>query len=150
MPFGSRNAEQAVADDHRDDRITTAAAPIDRAHRGENVGGRHARRTYALQLGRQHVEQHFGIGTGVEVAAVFALEHFAEFARVGQVAVVREADAVWRVHVERLRFGGAVAAGGRVAHVAHADVALELLHVVLLEHVAHQALPLANEQLAFG
>ena len=76
--------------------------------------------------------------------------HFAELARIGEVAVVREADAVRRIHVERLGFGGAVAAGGRIAHVAHADVALELLHVVLLEHVAHQALALAHEQLAVG
>ena len=84
------------------------------------------------------------------MAAVFALEHFAELARVGEVAVVREADAVRRVHVERLGFGGVVAAGGRVAHVAHADVALEFQHVMLLEDVAHQALALAHEQLAVG
>ena len=63
---------------------------------------------------------------------------------------MREADAVGRVHVERLGFGGVVAAGGRIAHMAHADVALELLHVVLLEHIAHQALALAHEQLAVG
>ena len=74
----------------------------------------------------------------------------AELARVGEIAVVREADAVRRVHVERLGFGGVVAAGGRITHVAHADVALELLHVVLLEHIAHQALALAHEQLALG
>ena len=73
----------------------------------------------------------------------------ASFDRVGQVAVVREADAVRRIDVERLRLGGAVAAGRRVAHVADADVALELQHVPLLEHVAHQADVLAQEQLAF-
>ena len=84
------------------------------------------------------------------MAAVFALEHFAQFARVGEIAVVREADAVRRVHVERLRFGGAVAAGGGITHMADADVALELLHVVLLEDIAHQALALAHEQLALG
>ena len=92
--------------------------------------------------------QHFGVGAGVEVAPVFALDHFAELARVGEIAVVREADSVRRVHVERLGFRGVVAAGGRVADMAHAHVALELLHVVLLEHVAHQALALADEQLA--
>ena len=68
---------------------------------------------------------------GVEVPAVFAFDHFAELASVGEIAVVREADAVRRVHIERLRFGGAVAPGGRIAHVADADVALELEHVVL-------------------
>src|ERR1043165_9493217 len=72
----------------------------------------------------------------------------ASASRIGEVAVVREADAVRRIHVEGLGFGGAVAAGGRIAHVAHADVALELEHVMRLEHVAHQAAPLAREQLA--
>ncbi len=67
---------------------------------------------------------------------------------VGQVAVVAEANAVRGVHVERLRVVRAVRARRRVAHVADADVALELEHVLLLEHVAHQAGILAHEQLA--
>ena len=141
-------AQQPMADDHGDDGVTAAAAPIHRADRGENVGRRDARRTDALQLGGEHVEQDFRIGTGVEVAAILAFDDFGEFARVGEIAVVREADAVRRVDVERLGFRGAVASGGRIAHVAHAHVALELLHVVLLEHVTHQAAPLAHEQLA--
>ena len=37
-----------------------------------------------------------------------------------------EADAVGRVDVERLRFGGAVATGRRIAHVADADVAAQV------------------------
>ena len=68
--------EQAVADDHGDHGVTAAAAAIDGAHRGEDVGGRDARRAHALQLRGQHVEQHFGIGTGVEMTAIFAFEHF--------------------------------------------------------------------------
>ena len=35
-----------------------------------------------------------------------------------------------------------------IAHVAYADVALELEHVLLLEHIAHQPRILAHEQLA--
>ena len=78
-----------------------------------------------VELVREHVEQHFGIGLGVDVAAVL-LEHLAP-QRVGvdQVAVVRQRDAVRRVDVERLGFVGAVAAGGRVAAMADADAALE-------------------------
>ena len=75
-------------------------------------------------------------------------QHFGQLARIGQIAVVRQADAVGRIDVERLRFGGAVAAGGRITHVADADVAPELEHVLLLEHIAHQARALAHEQLA--
>ena len=65
---------------------------------------------------------------------------------VGQIAVVRQADAVGSIDVERLRLGGAVAAGGRIAHVADADVARQLQHVLLLEHIAHQAGALARAQ----
>ena len=150
MPFGSRNAEQTVADDHGNHGVAAAASAIHGADRGEDVGRRDARRAHALQLRGQHVEQHFGIGAGVEVAAVFAFEHFAEFTRVGEIAVVREADAVRRIHVEGLRFGGVVAPGGGITHVADADVAFEFQHVMLLEDIAHEALALAHEQLAFG
>ena len=66
--------QQPVADDHRDDGITAAATAIHGAHRREDVGGRDPRRADALQLRGEHVEQHFGIGAGVEVAAVFALD----------------------------------------------------------------------------
>ena len=63
---------------------------------------------------------------------------------------MRQADAVGGVDVEGLRLGGAVAAGGRVAHVADADVALQLEHVVLLEDIAHQACALAHVELALA
>ena len=74
MPLRIAEAQQAVADDHGDDRIAAAAAAIHGADGGEDVRGRDARRAHALQLRGEHVEQHFGIGTGVEMAAVFALE----------------------------------------------------------------------------
>ena len=78
-----------MADDHRHDGITAAAAAIHGIERGEDVRRRRARRADALQLGREHVEQHFGIGAGVEVAPVFAGQHFGELGGVGEVAVVR-------------------------------------------------------------
>jgi hypothetical protein len=138
-----------VADHHRDHRVAAAAAAVDRVHCREDVGRRHARRADALQLGSEHVQQHFGIGSGVEVAAILARYHLGELGGVGEVAVVREADAIGRVDVERLRLGGAVTAGGRIAYVADADVAPELEHVMLLEHVAHQPRALAHAQRAF-
>src|SRR5262249_15346292 len=85
---------------------------------------------------------------GVQVAAVFAGEDLGELGGVGEVAVVTEADAVGGVDVEGLCLRGAVATGGRVAHVPEAHVALELDHVVLLEHVAYQPAALAHGQLA--
>ena len=79
---------------------------------------------------------------------ILADEHLGQLGGVGEVAVVREADAVRRIDVERLRLGRAVAARRRIADVPDADVALELQHVPLLEHVADQAVVLAQEQLA--
>jgi hypothetical protein len=76
------------------------------------------------------------------MAAVFALEHFASSRALVRLPLCARQMPVRRIHVERLSLGGAVASGGGISHMAHADVALELLHVVLLEHVAHQALPL--------
>ena len=150
MPFGIAHADEPVADDHGDHRIAAAAAAIHGAQRGEDVGRRDPRRADSLQLRRQHVEQHLGVRGGVEMAPVLALQDFAQLAGIGEIAVVRQADAVGRVHVERLGFRGAVASGGRIANMAHAHVAPELLHVVLLEYIAHQPATLAHEQLAFG
>ena len=79
--------------------------------------------------------------------AVLTDQHLGELRRVGQIAVVGETDAVGRVDVERLRLRGAVAAGGGIADVADAGIALELEHVVLLEDVAHQAAVLAHAKL---
>src|SRR5690606_15104830 len=47
---------------------------------------------------------------------------------------------------ERLRFGRAGAARGRVADVADAHVTDQALHVALLEDIAHQTVVLAQEQ----
>ena len=89
MPFGSRKPEHAVADDHRDHRVAAAAAAIDRAGGREDVGRRHALGTHALQLRGEHVQQHLGIGLGVEMAPVLADQHLGQLGGVGQIAVVR-------------------------------------------------------------
>lgn len=81
--------------------------------------------------------------------AVFAHQHVRELPGVGEVAVVCEADAIRCIDVERLRLVGTVATRRRVAHVTDADVALQLQHVPLLEHVAHETHVLAQVQRAF-
>ena len=145
---GIAKPQHAVADDHDDHRVAAAAASIHGAGGGKDVGRRHALRADALQLGSEHVEQHFGIGLTVQMPPFLARQHVGQLGRIGQIAVVREADAVGRIDVERLGFGSAVAAGSRIADMADADVAAQLEHVVLLEYVAHQARALAHAQLA--
>ena len=71
--------------------------------------------------------------------AVFTHQHFGEFARIGQIAVMAQTNAVRGVDVKRLRVMGTVGACGGIAHMADADVALELQHVLLLENIAHQS-----------
>lgn len=60
--------------------------------------------THALlaQLVREDVEQHFRIGAGVDVTQIRREQLLLELVGVGQVAVVRQRDAVRRVDIERL------------------------------------------------
>jgi hypothetical protein len=88
---------------------------------------------------REHVEQHFGIGIGVDVAAVVIDDLAAQRVRVDEIAVVRERDAVRRVDVERLRLGRAFRTCGWIAAVADADVAAKAEHRLAREHVADEA-----------
>ncbi len=131
-------SQHAMADDHGHNGIATAATAIERRHCGKEIGRRDARRADALQFRGQHIQQHFGIGIGVEVAAVFANDYFGEFPRIGQVAVVPEANAVRRVDIERLRFGSGIAARGRIAHMPDADIAAQFEHGILTENVTNQ------------
>jgi hypothetical protein len=146
MPFGSRKPRMPWPDDHGHDGITAAAAAINRIQGREHVRRRDARRADPLQLGSKHIQQHLRIGRGVEMAAVLAADDLGELRGVGQIAVVGETDAVGRVHVERLGLGDAVATGGGIADMPDADIAFQLEHVLLLEHIAHQATALAHAQ----
>ncbi len=128
-----------MTDDHDHHGVAATAAPVHGGDGSEDVGRRDARRADPLQLGGQHVEQHLGIRLAVEVAALLAREDVGQLGGIGQVAVVRQTDPVGRVDVEGLGLRGAVATGRRIAHMADADIAAQLEHVVLLEHVAHQA-----------
>ena len=61
-----------------------------------------------------------------------------------------EHEPIGRIHIERLRLGGAVATGRRIAHMADADITPQLEHVLLAEDIAHQPLPLAHADKAIG
>ena len=149
MPNGSRNASRpwpAIS-------ATTAYEPLMRLctarDRGEHLLGRQllvARR--ALELVGEHVDQHLGVAAGVDVAAVDVEQLLLQRRRVGEVAVVDEDDAVRRIDVERLRLLLAVGvAGGRIAHLAEADVARQRAHVAGAKDVAHHAARLLHEAL---
>ena len=86
-------ADDAVTDDHRDDGVAAAHTPIHRAQGGEDVGRRGARRAEALQLAREHVQQHLGVRARVQVTPVFANQDVGKLRGIGEIAVVRETDA---------------------------------------------------------
>ncbi len=80
------------------------------------------------------------------MAVILLRDEALELLGVHEVAVVGEADAVRRVHVERLRLRDRRAARGRITDVAEPDVAAELEHVPLQEHVADEAVALAHAE----
>ncbi len=114
----------------------------------KHVVGVDAELVQALQFVGEHVEQHFGIGFGVDVTQIVFEQFLLELRGVGQVAVVRERDAVGRIDVERLRLGGGRHAGSRIAHMTDAHATAQVDHVTGVEHVAHQAIGLAQVQAA--
>src|SRR3990167_7692236 len=138
----------AVTGDHRDYRVATQAALVHISHGSEHVFFGGLQFATLCQLVSEHVKQHFRIGVGVHVTQVRLVDLLGQLLDVGQVAVVRQGDAIRRVDVERLRFGRAGATRRRVAHVANAHMADQTLHVALLEHVTYQTVVLAQEQTA--
>jgi hypothetical protein len=124
---------------------------LHRADRLEHVVGLQLRAAGGLlQLVGEDVQQHLRVALGVDVAVVAGKQFGLQRLRIGEVAVVHQHDAVRRVDVERLRFFLAVGvAGGGVAHLAQARVAGQAAHVAGAEHVAHHALGLVHEELAF-
>lgn len=146
---GIAERQQAVTGNLRHHGVGTAHALMhggDGAEHGvvverDATGGR-------LQLVGQHVQQHFRVGIGVDVAAVDAVERLTQLAPVGQVAVVGEHDAERGVDVERLGlFLAGAGAGGGIADLADARGARQGTHVARAEYVAHQAVRLVHIEL---
>ena len=115
-----------------------------RCYRAEDLlrfQGEHAGQ---LEFVGEDVEQHLGVGVGVDVAQVFAEDFLFQLQGVGEIAVVCQRQTEGGVDVERLRLGRRIAAGGGIAHLADTEIAEQGLHVLRLEHIAHQAVVLAQ------
>ncbi|MNG92921.1 hypothetical protein D3C79_518680 [compost metagenome] len=143
--IGVAETDDAVAGDHRHHRVTADTAAVHVGNRSEHVFFGRLQLATHRQLMGEHVQQHFRVGVGVDVAQVGLVDLLGQLLDVGQVAVVRQGDAIGRVDVERLGLGRGRAARRRVAHVADTHVTDQALHVALLEHVTHQAIILAQE-----
>jgi hypothetical protein len=145
--------EHAVARDHRHHGVGAPQAAVRGGDRGEDRLRIEVQPDRGLlQLVRQHVHQHLGVGAGVDVPQVGAEHLVLQLRRVGEVAVVPQHDAEGRIDVERLRLGRAERrARGRIAHVPDAHGAGQRAHVAGAEHVAHHARRLVHvERAALG
>ena len=99
---------------------------------------------------RQHVEQHFGVALGVGVTVIGICQFAAQLLGVGQIAVVHHDDAKRCIDVEGLSlFLARCIARRGVAHLAQTHITGQSTHIAGAEHIAHHALGLVHEELAF-
>ena len=129
--------DDAMTNDQRNDRVAALAALMKGIDRVEHLLRRQVAVRADLQLVREHIQQYLGIRVGAQVAPVLPGQELGQLVMVGQVAVMREADAIRRIHVERLRFGGLGTARGRIPNMADADVPGQSQHMPVPEYVAH-------------
>ena len=136
--------QQAVARDHRHHRICAVTALMHAGHRRKDVFGS---RRYCLICSApcQHIEQHFRIGIGVDVAQIFHEQLLLQFFGIGQVAVMAEHNSEWRIHIEWLRLVVIHRrTGSRITHMRNPRVSGKRTHVAGAEHVAHQTVALVQ------
>ena len=96
----------------------------------------------------EDVQEKLGITFGVDVAHHPVSHEALQLLRVGQVAVVRDADAKRVVGVEGLGLRTAGRSGRGVPHMTQTDVAAQFRHVMGLEDVLDKAVGLAEVEAA--
>ena len=142
-------AEHSDAGDHGNDAVTAFAAAMHLFNGSEDVLGCGIRGAALGEGVREDVQHYLGVRGGVEVSQVALEDTFDDLGDVGEVAVMREDDAVGRVHVERLRFGDGAATGCGIAHMADAGIAEQLGHVSGVEDICYQAVAFVEIETVF-
>ena len=143
-------ADDADADDHGHRRVGALAAPMDAGHGLEHFLRAGLPSPGFAQLAGKQVQQHFRIAGGIDVVQILLLQFRPQRLRVGEIAVVRQGDAVGRVDIHRLGFREAGGAGRGIAHMADAHPARQPFDVSLLKDLAHQPGRLAQMHLPPG
>ena len=92
------------------------------------------------------VQQEFRVGIRIDVTTNRVSQAFRQFFRIGQIAIVRDANAVGIIGVEGLRFGTRGRTGRGVAAMTNAHVAAKLRHMMGLEDILHESVVLAQVQ----
>ena len=98
-----------------------------------------------LQFMRQDVEQHLGIGIGIDVAQVLPEQLAFELVGIGQIAVVTEHDTERRIDMWAADSPARPRrAGGRITRVRDAACAEKAAHIASAKYVAHHAAALVH------
>src|SRR5471032_2707441 len=137
--------DDAITGDHCHHGVTTTATVVHVGYGGEDVFFGGLQLATLGQFMSENVEQHFRIGIGVDVAQVRFVDLLGQLLDVGQVAVVRQGNAIRRVDVKRLGFGRSRTARGWITHMANTHMTDQALHVTLMKHITDQPVVLAQE-----
>jgi hypothetical protein len=131
-------------------RVSSFALLHDSRHGSENLIGHASRIGTSCFLGKpfcKHVQQQLTVTIGINVSSHIITQLCREFLGVYQISIVRDANSVGIVGIQRLRFSHKrTVAGSWVSHMANAAVAGEIKHVVLLKDVADEAIVFAKVQ----
>ena len=138
--------EQPVARYQGHHGVGPAATPVHVRHcRKDGLGVELLTLCGELQFVREHVEQDFRVGVGVDVAQILTEHLLLQRFGIGQVAVVAEDDPKRGVDIERLCLSGVERrARGGIAAVPDPGAAGKRAHVPGAKHVAHHPGPLVH------
>ena len=83
-----------MTDNHRHAGVSAANLAVGGGNRRKNIVGFQRVVAEVVQLAGKDIEQDFGIGGGVDVAAFFFKQLFTQLVSVGQVTVVRQRNTI--------------------------------------------------------
>ena len=99
-----------------------------------------------LQLMRKYIQKYFGIGVGINLPQVLLKQFLFQFICIGEIAVMRQADAIGRIDIKWLCLSRTLASGCRVTYMTDTHIALQASHVAGVKNITHQAIILAQVQ----
>ena len=137
-----------MASNQRHHRVRTAHALVHFSDSSKHIswGEWHALCGF-FKLVRQHIEQHFRIALGINMAMVCHKQLRLQRVRVGQIAVVHEHDPKRRVNIKRLRlFFAERIACSWITHLAQTAITRQRAHIAGAEHVFDHALGFVHEK----
>ena len=145
---GVAEGDKPCADDEGNNGIGAVRLGVHCPYGLEDVLGSRGQVRSAAELMGKEVDKDLAVAAGVEVPAAVLLDVLGELADISEVAVVGKRNAERRVDIERLGLCGARGAGGRIADVGNADVALKAVHVADLENILYKTVCLSLPELS--